>query len=58
MEQPTFEKLMKAYEAMERKRKYNAEYMAKYRKEHRDEWNQKQRERYALKQSYKKKPIE
>jgi len=54
MEQPTFEKLMKAYEAIERKRKYNAEYMAKYRKEHRDEWNQKQRERYARKQSYKK----
>ena len=41
------EDLLKAYQAMEKKKKYNAEYMKKYRQEHRDEWNQKQREQYA-----------
>lgn len=49
MEQPSAEDLLKAYQAMEKKKKYNAEYMKKYRQEHRDEWNQKQRERYAKK---------
>lgn len=42
----TAEDLLKAYQAMERKKKYNADYMKKYRQEHREEWNQKQRERY------------
>ena len=52
MEQPSAEDLLKAYQAMEKKKKYNAEYMKKYRLEHRDEWNKKQRERYQkLKQS-------
>lgn len=52
MEQPSVEDLLKAYQAMEKKKKYNAEYMKKYRQEHRDEWNKKQRERYQkLKQS-------
>ena len=51
MEQPSAEDLLKAYQAMEKKKKYNAEYMKKYREEHRDEWNKKQRERYAKKKS-------
>ena len=45
------EDLLKAYQAMEKKKKYNAEYMKKYRQEHREEWNKKQRERYAMKKS-------
>jgi hypothetical protein len=53
MEQTSAEDLLKAYQAMEKKKKYNAEYMKKYRQEHRDEWNKKQRERYQkLKQSF------
>lgn len=47
MEQPSAEDLLKVYQAMEKKKKYNAEYMRRYRIEHREEWNQKQRERYA-----------
>lgn len=53
MEHPSVEDLLKAYQAMEKKKKYNAEYMKKYRQEHRDEWNQKQRERYAKKKERK-----
>lgn len=53
MEQPSAEDMLKAYQAMEKKKKYNAEYMKKYRQEHRDEWNQKQRERYAIKKALK-----
>ena len=49
MEQPSTDELLKAYQAMEKKKKYNAEYMKKYRQEHREEWNKKQRERYAKK---------
>ena len=44
---PNEEELMKAYQAQERKRQYNAEYMKKYRMDKREEWNKKQRERYA-----------
>lgn len=51
MEQPSAEDLLKAYQAIEKKKKYNAEYMKKYRQQHRDEWNQKQRERYAKKKN-------
>ena len=43
------EDLLKAYQAMEKKKKYNAEYIKKYRQENREEWNLKQRERYAKK---------
>lgn len=46
---PNEDELMKAYQAQERKRQYNAEYMKKYRKDKREEWNKKQRERYAKK---------
>jgi hypothetical protein len=44
--------LLKAYQAMERKRQYNAEYMKKYRTEKREEWNRQQRERYAKKKQF------
>lgn len=53
---PNEEELMKAYQAQERKRQYNAEYMKKYRKDKRDEWNRKQRERYAKKKGGDEKP--
>lgn len=53
MEQPSQEELLKAYQAVQKKRQYNAAYMARYRVEHREEWNKQQRERYAKKKSQK-----
>jgi hypothetical protein len=49
--EPSQEELLKAFETVQKKKQYNAEYMKKFRTEKREEWNKQQRERYAKKKT-------